>query len=523
MTTQAMIRVGIDVGGTNTDAVVMRGREVLHGLKTGTTADVMGGVVAALDGVLAGAGVARDAVAAVMIGTTQFTNALVERRRLAPVGLIRLALPATRGVPPLAGWPEDMVAAVPLHWRLAHGGVEFDGRSIAAPDADEIRAIAREFGAAGIADVAISGCFSFLDDRQERQAADWVREVLPGARVTLSSQIGRVDLLARENAAILNACLGPLGLEVVAAFERALRASGLSAPFYITQNDGTLLTAGQAARFPILTVASGPTNSMRGAAFLSGLKDAIVVDIGGTTSDVGVLQAGFPRQAGVAVEVGGVRTNFRMPDVYSVGLGGGSLVGADFDSLGPQSVGYRLPQEALVFGGRTLTATDIAVAAGVARLGDATRVAQLPAAAVAQAHRRLQQIVAGAVERMRTSAEPLPVIVVGGGSILLGGRLLDMPLQVPAHYGVANAVGAAMAQVSGEVDRVLSVGPALSRDEAIAQVRAEAEARAVAAGAEAATLALVDSEDVPLAYLGGGATRIRVRVVGDLAKTGAAA
>ena len=81
-----------------------------------------------------------------------------------------------------------------------------------------------------------------------------------------------------------------------------------------------------AEQFPVLTFASGPTNSMRGAAFLSGVDDAIVVDIGGTTSDVGVLQKGFPREATVAVEVGGVRTNFRMPDVFSIGLGGGSLV-----------------------------------------------------------------------------------------------------------------------------------------------------------------------------------------------------
>ena len=83
-----------------------------------------------------------------------------------------------------------------------------------------------------------------------------------------------------------------------------------------------------AEKFPVLTFASGPTNSMRGAAFLSGVADAIVVDIGGTTSDVGSLHKGFPRQATVAVEVGGVRTNFRMPDVFSIGLGAAFIYGA---------------------------------------------------------------------------------------------------------------------------------------------------------------------------------------------------
>lgn len=510
-----MIRVGIDVGGTNTDAVVMRGREVLHGLKTATTADVMGGVVKALREVIAGAGVDKAEIGAVMIGTTQFTNAIVERRKLSPVGVIRLGLPATRGLPPGCDWPEDMLAAVQLHARLAHGGYEYDGQLLGAPDAEEIRRHASEFAALGLKNIAISCAFSILNDQQERDAAAVVREAIPDARITLSSQIGRLGILERENAAILNACLGPLGLEVIAAFRNALAESGISAPFYLTQNDGTLMAAEHAARFPILTVASGPTNSMRGAAFLSGLKDAIVVDIGGTTSDVGVLQAGFPRQAGVAVEVGGVRTNFRMPDVYSMGLGGGSRVAPDYSSLGPQSVGYAIHTEALVFGGKTVTATDIAVAAGVARLGDVSKVGQLPADGVKSCYERLQQMVFVAVERMRTSAEPLPVIVVGGGSILLRDELKGQPVVIPPHFGCANAVGAAMAQVSGEVDRVVRLDD-VPRDEAIAQVRADAEKKAVEAGADPATLAVIDIEDVALAYIGGNATRLRVRVVGDL-------
>jgi len=510
-----VIRVGIDVGGTNTDAVVMRGREVLHGLKTATTADVIGGVVKALREVVAGAGVAKQDIGAVMIGTTHFTNALVERRKLSPVGIIRLGLPATSGLPPSCDWPEEMIAAVQLQWRLAQGGYEYDGKNLGALEPEEIRRFAREFADAGLKDIAISCAFSILNDEQESQAAALVRELIPDARITMSSQIGRLGLLERENAAILNACLGPLGREVIAAFKQALVESGISAPFYLTQNDGTLMAAEHAERFPILTVASGPTNSMRGAAFLSGLKDAIVVDIGGTTSDVGVLQAGFPRQAGVAVEVGGVRTNFRMPDVYSMGLGGGSRVAADYSSLGPQSVGYAIHTAALVFGGKTLTATDIAVAAGVAQLGDAAKVAHLPAEGVRACYERLQQMVFNAVERMRTSAELLPVIVVGGGSILLKPELKGLAIIIPPHFGCANAVGAAMAQVSGEVDRVLRLDD-VPRDEAIAQVTAAAEQKAVQAGADASTLVVIDIEDVPLAYISGNATRIRVRVVGDL-------
>lgn len=517
-----LLRIGIDVGGTNTDAVLMRGREVLHGCKTATTADVMSGVLQALRSVMDGAEVQPTEVRAVMIGTTQFTNALVERQRLAPVGLLRLALPATRGVLPTAGWPEDMRAALPVHFRLVAGGHEYDGRELAPLDHAAIAQAAHEFQAAGIADVAIAGVFSFLDDRHEREAEDIVRQHMPGVRVTRASRIGRVGLLERENAAILNASLGPLGEKVVQAFAQALARSGIDAPFYLTQNDGTLLSAADAVRLPVLTVASGPTNSMRGAAFLSGLRDALVVDIGGTTSDVGMLQAGFPRPSGVAVEVGGVRTNFRMPDVLSIGLGGGTVITGEGGSIGPQSVGYRLSSEALVFGGNTLTASDIAVAAGAANLGDAQRVAGLDGRMVQRCHAQMRAMVTAAVERMRTSPQPLPVLVVGGGSILLGGELPGIDLRLPPHYGVANAVGAAMAQVSGEADRIVRMADT-TREAAIESVRADAVQLAIQGGAAAATVETIDVEDVPLSYLPGQATRIRVRVVGDLAAIGAAA
>jgi len=514
-----MYRIGIDVGGTNTDAVLMRDGQVVQAVKAPTSADVTGGVLQALRELVQGAGVAYAELRAVMIGTTHFTNALVERQHLAPVGMIRLARPASTGIPPLSGWPEDLLAAGRLDCRIAAGGYEFDGSVLAPVQAEEIRAIAAEFAAAGIRNIAISGVFSSINDAQEREAAAHVLAVSPLARITLSSEIGRVGLLDRENAAILNAALSDLGEKTINALRAALLEAGVAAPFYITQNDGTLMDADRAARFPILTVASGPTNSMRGAAFLSGCKDAIVVDIGGTTSDVGVLVNGFPRQTGTAVEVGGVRTNFRMPDVYSLGLGGGTLIADDYQTIGPHSVGFRLRSEALVFGGRTLTATDIAVAAsGIADIGDPALVAGLDPARTAACLARMRAMIVAAVDRMRTSDQPLPVLVVGGGSVLLHDTLGQFELRRPPHFAVANAVGAAMAQVSGEADRVLRLAD-IGRDAAIAQVRAEAEQKALAAGASADSLELVDIEDVPLAYMPGNATRIRVRVVGNLQTT----
>lgn len=512
-----MIRIGIDVGGTNTDAVLMDGKRVVAGVKAPTSLDVMTGVVAALKKVLAAADMQASGVDVVMIGTTHFTNAVVQRRDLAQTAAIRLCLPATECLPPMVDWPEDLRTEIGNHWYLAHGGNEFDGRVISPLDEAELRGIADDIRAKGIMSVAITSVFSPVSTEFEVMAGEIIADALPGAHITLSSDIGRIGLLERENAAIMNGCLRDLSRDVVAAFRGALADVGFSGRFFLTQNDGTLMDAAFAERFPVLTFASGPTNSMRGAAFLSGVEDAIVVDIGGTTTDVGSLQKGFPRQATVSVEVGGVRTNFRMPDVFSIGLGGGSLVedGAEGVRVGPRSVGYRIATEALIFGGATLTTSDVVVADGGAELGDASKVAHLAPDLVRRTRNRIALMLEECVERARISAEPLPVIVVGGGSILVEGPIAKLDLITPDHFAVANAVGAAIAQVSGEIDRVYSLA-AMGRDEALDDAKKQATEAAIAAGAHPGTIEIVDVEDVPLAYLPGNATRVRVKAVGDL-------
>jgi len=326
-----------------------------------------------------------------------------------------------------------------------------------------------------------------------------------------------MGLLERENAAILNACLGDLAQTIVKSFRKSLEEMEIDAPFYLSQNDGTLMSAEFAEKYPVLTFASGPTNSMRGAAFLSGAKDAMVVDVGGTTSDVGMLLRGFPREASVAVDIGGVRTNFRMPDVYSFGLGGGSIMSQQPLKIGPQSVGYELVTKGLVFGGSVLTATDVAVADGLADIGDPGAVKGLDASFVRQALDEMQSMVETAVDRMKTSVEPIPLILVGGGVILVSREVEGTSEMVkPEHFSVANAIGAAIAQVGGETDRIFALAE-IPRDEALAQAKEEASDKVEAAGADKETITIVDVDEVPLSYLPSNAVRIRVKAVGDLA------
>lgn len=511
------MHIGIDVGGTNTDAVLMNGSQVLAAVKESTSEDVTSGIVTAVEQLRSQHPFEGASIDAVMIGTTHFINGLVEARRLAPTAALRLGLPATRALPPLVDWPAGLREAIAGRSYLAHGGYEFDGRPISPIDHDELKRHAADMAAHGIRSVAISSVFSPVNHDLEVEAAEVVAgELGPDVAISLSHEIGRIGLLERENATIINAALREMAVSIVDGLTAAVRAHGIDAPIFLSQNDGTLMDEAFVRRYPVATFASGPTNSMRGAAATSGFESCAVVDIGGTTSDVGLLVNGFPRETTTEVKVAGIRTNFRMPDVLSIGIGGGSHVDLPAAEVGPHSVGYKLTAEALVFGGSQLTATDLAVAAGRADIGDASLVAHLDRAMVARALERVSERIAEAVDRMRTSAEPVPVVAVGGGSILLPDEIpIFGEVHRPENYAVANAIGASIAQVGGEIDKVIAVDPG-RRDAILDDVRQEAVDKAIAAGASPSSVAIVDFDQVPIPYLPGNATRVRVKAVGDL-------
>jgi N-methylhydantoinase A/oxoprolinase/acetone carboxylase beta subunit len=511
------MHIGIDVGGTNTDAVLMEGTQVLAAVKESTSEDVTSGIVSAIQQIRAQHHFEGATIQAVMIGTTHFINGLVEARRLAPTAALRLGLPATRALPPFVDWPAGLRAAISGRAYLAHGGYEFDGRPISPIDHEELKRHAADMAAHGIRSVAISSVFSPVNHDLEVEAAAVISgELGPDVAISLSHEIGRIGLLERENATIINAALREMAVSIVDGLTAAVRAHGIVAPIFLSQNDGTLMDENFVRRYPVATFASGPTNSMRGAAATSGLETCAVVDIGGTTSDVGLLVNGFPRETTTEVKVAGVRTNFRMPDVLSIGIGGGSHVDPATAEVGPHSVGYKLTSEALVFGGSQLTATDLAVAAGRADIGDASFVAHLDRDLVKRALDRVADRIAEAVDRMRTSAEPIPVVAVGGGSILLPDEIpIFGAVHRPENYAVANAIGASIAQVGGEIDKVFAVDPG-RREGILDEVRQEAVDKAIAAGASPSTVKIVDFDQVPIPYLPGNATRIRAKAVGDL-------
>jgi N-methylhydantoinase A/oxoprolinase/acetone carboxylase beta subunit len=514
------LRLGIDVGGTNTDAVVLdEHATLLARFKSPTTPNVTSGIRNALHGLFGTyPGLDLATICYAMLGTTHCTNAIVERRNLNRVGLIRVGAPSSLAIKPFVEWPQDLLAAIDGRSAIVEGGYEYDGRETRPLDVSAVRAAAESF-AGQVDSVAVSGVFSPVEPSQERRAGEILRDVLgDDVPICYSHEIGSLGLLERENAAVLNAALVRAASTAAGGFREALIAHGIDAQLFFSQNDGTLMALDYAMRYPILTVASGPTNSIRGAAFLSGLQDAIVVDVGGTSTDVGILVNGFPRESSIVVDVGGVRTNFRTPDLLSIALGGGTrIVTGDMLRIGPESVGYRLTKDARVFGGEVLTLSDVAVAAGRAQIGDPARVADLDRVLVETIMQRVRALCEDAIDRVKTSPAPMPIILVGGGSVIIPSDLAGTSaIERPNNYDVANAIGAAIAQCSGEIERVFALDD-MTRIEALALAQQLARDEAIKAGADPRTVEIIDVQEVPLAYLPGSATRIRVRAAGDLA------
>lgn len=517
-----MYKLGIDVGVTNTDAVLVdENRNVVSDIKYPTSSDVYEGIFGAMREVLSVSGVNPSEIRQAMLGTTQCTNAIVERKNLAPIGILRIGAPATTGIRPMVDWAED-IQSIAVGNKIIGGGSEYDGKELAPFDAEGAKQFFTDMKNKGVKSIAISSVFSTVRNDHELEAAKLCSDVMgEDVHVSVSSEIGSMGLIERENATILNAALWQVAERFTDGFAKSLQDEGIvNADVYLSQNDGTLMTMDHARKYPILTVACGPTNSIRGASYLSNLSDAVVVDVGGTTTDLGVIQNGFPRESSVAVTIGGVRTNFRMPDVISIGLGGGSIVRVTPDgevTVGPDSVGYDITKKALVFGGDVITATDVAVRLGMVELGDASLANSIPLEVAKKAMFEIRRLIEDSVDAMKVSNADVELVLVGGGSIILPDKIAGASKVVkPAHFGCANAIGSAISKVSGTFEKLMNYEE-LPREESLEKAKSEAIELAVEAGAVRDTVEIIEVEDVPLSYYPGNTNRVKVKASGNLA------
>ena len=323
--------LGIDTGGTYTDAVLFDDRDgVQRSAKALTTREQLSIGI----GEAAGAVVPEDPadVALVSISTTLATNAIVEGRGAAVcllmIGQSEEALERSDLGAALRGDPVEFIA----------GGHDATGAEREALDADAaVAAIVRH--AATVSAFAVAAHFGVRNPTHELALRDLIRA---GSRlpVTCSHELSdQLDAPRRALTTLLNARLIPLIAELIDAVMSMMDEAGLVAPLMVVKGDGSLVNAEVALTRPVETILSGPAASIVGGRHLSGEEDVLVVDMGGTTSDIAVLDGGQPRLREDGASVGGWRTMVRAVAAHTVGLGGDSEVGFSKDGdcvIGPR-------------------------------------------------------------------------------------------------------------------------------------------------------------------------------------------
>ncbi len=491
--------VGIDIGGTNTDAVLVgQDGEIVAKIKIATSERLHESVVEAIQTLCPGKDIARIA-----IGTTFATNAVLERKELSQVGVIRIAGQKPT-IPSGYSWPQELKELVIKKTITIDGGYRCDGSSLNSFSVEEAQKAFRILVDEGVQAIAIIGVYSPLNSHEEKL----VEEIAKSLPVSCSCDIGGIGFLERESATILNAALKRALYTGFTKMEEAIRHQGISCPIFMVKNDGSIMSIQDAIQNPILTIAAGQTNSFFGASRIAKVDDAIVIDIGGTSTDIGIVTNGAAKRSCHEASIGDVVLQFPMPDALSLAIGGGTIVRAN-GILGPDSVGKRLKQEAYVFGGNTLTLTDIAIKAGKMHVAHA-QVERVPIdiSFALDVLDSVREQIAKAIRLMQGKDRTLPVIICGGGALL--GYQDGMIL--PESAGFANAYGAAMAGVSYTVDRTVSL---LEREKTLDRLKNESIAKAIEKGASPKSTQITHVEISPYAYSKEAQARVIITASGD--------
>jgi N-methylhydantoinase A/oxoprolinase/acetone carboxylase beta subunit len=327
--------MGVDTGGTYTDAVVLDAqRRLMARAKALTTPwDLSIGLEAAIRAVLAELpeGARREHISLVSVSTTLATNAVVENR-FSPICTI------------LIGFDEKMVERSGLKRGgggvivCVRGGHDANGEEAEPLDESAVDVAVREFGAQ-VQAFAVASIFSVRNPSHERRARERIRSGC-AKPVTCGYELSsRLDAPKRALTAALNARLTPQIAQLLEALGRVLEREAISAPVMMVKGDGTLMKAEVALEYPVETVLSGPAASVVGAGFLAGLEDFLVADMGGTTTDVAIVVGGRPSVRADGAVVGDWRTMIEAIDVHTCGLGGDSEVHLDRErrlAVGPR-------------------------------------------------------------------------------------------------------------------------------------------------------------------------------------------
>jgi len=560
-----LVRIGIDVGGTFTKAVLLDNdsHEIIGQVVVPTThgaeAGVAEGVIDAFRRALGAAGITAADVVFIAHSTTQATNALLEGD-VARVGVIGMGRGAVES---RLARSQTVIGDI----ELAAGRVIACTHTFMRSDeagADAVRAAVAAVRAQGARVVVASDAFSVDDARAEEQVM--AAAVEAGLPATGGHEISKLyGLTIRTRTAVINASILPKMIETAQLTHEAVRQAGITAPLMIMRGDGGVMDLGEVQKRPVLTMLSGPAASVAGALMYLRVSDGIFFEVGGTSTNIGVIRGGQPTIA--FAEVGGHRTYISSLDVRVLGIAGGSMVRLEGDRIvdvGPRSAHIAgLPYAAFqpaasivdpaveliqpkaddpagyvairLGDGRrvAITTTDAANVLGLVKAGDyshgdpeAARRAMAPLAArvglsVEDTARRILDVAVGKIiptierliEEYGLEREQITLVGGGGGASALiphAAARLGLEYRIAKNAEVISSIGVALAMVRDSVERVMP-NP---KPEDLLAIRAEAREAAIRAGAHPGTVQVhieVNPQTQRVRATAWGATEMRAR------------
>jgi N-methylhydantoinase A/oxoprolinase/acetone carboxylase beta subunit len=460
--------IGLDVGGTHADVVLLGNEGVINEIKVPTDpTDLFDTVLTALEKITADIDPAK--IIRMVMSTTLTTNAIIQKK-LPQVGMIVSGGP---GVDPHFYRTND-------HFECLSGSIDHRGREVEPVQAAAIDRIREKFIAAGIRHVGVVTKFSVRNAAQEmaiaRQLEGHFEKVFLGHRIS-----GNLSFPRRIATTYLNAAVYPIHREFFEAVNNSLIRKGLKVPIRILKADGGNMNFEASIDYPAQTTLSGPAASVMGSiAFGPEKGDALVMDIGGTTTDMAILVDQVPLLAPQGIELGGFKTLIRSLETHSIGIGGDSAVRIENGRI---QVGPHRNGPAMAHGGPSPTPTDALVLLGKARKGSRELAARgfapiaeqlgvtIEDAAFQVFDHTCRQILEAAeqmVERINRQpvytihemqdgyqVQPTTILVLGGPAPLFAEHLETLSryqVGVVPRWTVANAIGAALARTTCEVN-----------------------------------------------------------------------
>ena len=506
--------LGIDVGGTHVDIVAVNNKEQIIAFhKEQVSEHLEKNILDAINRVMS-SGLRAEDCNRIHVGTTLAINSLLELKSLYRVGVIRIAGHHPE-LPPAFNWPTEKKRAIVAGFETISGGKEYDNKPIGTFNASDVIFALDKLIHAGAESIAITGVFSPLYSDEEDHVAQIISDSMyNNIPITRSHTVGGLGFVERENNTIINASLKKVIRQHFNYIEDELKKMGFDCDVLITQNNGTLLSLQQAMDFPIRTISSGPTNSLNGACKLAKLDHAIVIDIGGTSTEIGVVENGFPRYSSSGAMIAGIPTHFMLPAIEVLALGGGSIIHHQHDCfiVSSESLGDRLFSESLSCHGDVLTLFDV----GNVIQNHIPENGVMPTLKLEQAELIMTQMMAqldDGIQNILMDRET-KVLFVGGGSQNIPQHFLQETMLRPAFYQVANAYGAALAEVCGTVDAIHEL--AKNRQDIIDELALRAIHQAIANGAEPGSVRIIEKRLLPFYYMSNQLTRIIITAAGRM-------